>query len=67
MMGRHPTTLTEQQQSEVDTLAAVLTAEQMADYFDIGRTTFFPDAARAGDCGTLQGARPAPSARSRSP
>lgn len=41
MMGRHPTTLTEQQQSEVDTLAAVLTAEQMADYFDIGRTTFF--------------------------
>lgn len=41
MMGRHPTTLTEQQQSEVDTLAAVLTAEQMADYFGIGRTTFF--------------------------
>ena len=41
MMGRRPTTLTEQQQSEVETLAAVLTAEQMADYFGIGRTTFF--------------------------
>ncbi len=41
MMGRLPTTLTEQQQSEVETLAAVLTAEQMADYFGIGRTTFF--------------------------
>jgi hypothetical protein len=41
MMGRLATTLTEQQRSEVETLAAVLTAEQMADYFGIGRTTFF--------------------------
>jgi hypothetical protein len=41
MMGRLATTLTEQQRSEVETLAAVLTAEQMADYFGMGRTTFF--------------------------
>jgi hypothetical protein len=41
MMGRLATTLTEQQKSEVETLAAVLTAEQMADYFGMGRTTFF--------------------------
>jgi hypothetical protein len=41
MMGRGAIALTEQQRSEVETLAAVLTAEQMADYFGIGRTTFF--------------------------
>lgn len=41
MMGRVATTLTEHQKSEVETLAAVLTAEQLADYFEIGRTTFF--------------------------
>ena len=40
-MGRHPIGLTEAQTSEVETLAAVLTAEQIADYFGIGRTTFF--------------------------
>lgn len=36
-----PTTLSTQQRAEVETLAAVLTAQQMADYFGIGRTTFF--------------------------
>jgi len=40
-MGRRPKTLTEAQKAEVETLAAVLTAEQIADYFGIGRTTFF--------------------------
>lgn len=40
-MGRTAIALTDQQRSEVETLAAVLTAEQMADYFGIGRTTFF--------------------------
>ena len=34
-------TLTEAQLAEVETLAAVLTAEQTADYFGIGRRTFF--------------------------
>lgn len=40
-MGRRPKTLTEAQKAEVETLAAVLTAEQIADYFGIGRTTLF--------------------------
>jgi hypothetical protein len=40
-MGRHPICLTEAQKSEVETLAAVLTAEQVADYFGIGRRTFY--------------------------
>ena len=40
-MGRRPLTLSEAQLAEVETLAAVLTAEQLADYFGIGRTTFF--------------------------
>ena len=40
-MGRRPITLTEAEKREVETLAAVLTAEQVADYFGIGRTTFF--------------------------
>jgi hypothetical protein len=40
-MGRPFTTLTPAQTAEVETLAAVLTVAQMADYFGIGRTTFF--------------------------
>lgn len=40
-MGRHPIDLSEAQKAEVETLAAVLSAEQIADYFGIGRTTFF--------------------------
>jgi hypothetical protein len=40
-MGRTPTTLTEAQKAEVETLAAVLTAEQVADYFGIARRTFY--------------------------
>lgn len=40
-MGRHALTLSPAQTAEVETLAAVLTAEQVADYFGIGRTTFF--------------------------
>lgn len=38
---RHPICLTEAQKAEVETLAAVLTAEQVADYFGIGRRTFY--------------------------
>jgi hypothetical protein len=34
-------TLDDKQRGEVETLAAVLTTAQMADYFGIGRTTFF--------------------------
>ena len=41
MMGRRTLTLSPAQKAEVETLAAVLTAEQVADYFGIGRTTFF--------------------------
>jgi hypothetical protein len=40
-MGRRALKLTLAQEAEVETLAAVLTAEQVADYFGIGRTTFF--------------------------
>ena len=40
-MGRRALKLTVAQKAEVETLAAVLTAEQVADYFGIGRTTFF--------------------------
>jgi hypothetical protein len=40
-MSRKPLELTPAQKAEVETLAAVLTAEQIADYFGIGRTTFF--------------------------
>ena len=40
-MSRQPFTLTEAQKAEVETLAAVLTAEQVADYFGIGRRTFY--------------------------
>lgn len=40
-MARPEKTLTDEQRAEVETLAAVLNAEQIADYFGIGRTTFF--------------------------
>lgn len=40
-MARAPMELTEVQMAEVETLAAVLTAEQVADYFGIGRRTFY--------------------------
>jgi hypothetical protein len=39
--GRPPKQLTDAQRAEVETLAAFLSAEQVADYFGIGRTTFF--------------------------
>jgi hypothetical protein len=41
MTGRPPVTLTDAQRAEVETLAAVLNAEQIADFLGIGRTTFF--------------------------
>lgn len=41
MTGRPLTTLTDVQRSEVETLSAVLNAEQIADFLGIGRTTFF--------------------------
>ena len=40
-MGRPTRELTAAQRHEVETLAAVLTAAQLADYLGIGRTTFF--------------------------
>lgn len=40
-MARAPMELTEAEKAEVETLAAVLTAEQVADYFGIGRRTFY--------------------------
>ena len=40
-MPPKPLTLTDEQKAEVETLAAVLTAEQVADYFGIGRRTFY--------------------------
>lgn len=40
-MGRRALELTAAQKAEVETLAAVLSAAQIADYFGIGRTTFF--------------------------
>lgn len=39
--GRPAKTLTEKQRGEIETLAAFLSIEQLADYFGIGRTTFF--------------------------
>ena len=39
-MGRKPKTLTPEQLSEVETLAALLTTEQISDYFGITRPTF---------------------------
>ncbi len=41
MTGRPPASLSEAQRVEVETLAAVLNAEQIADFLGIGRTTFF--------------------------
>jgi hypothetical protein len=39
--GRPLIELTKKQKAEVETLAAVLSSEQIADYFGIGRTTWF--------------------------
>ena len=39
-MPRKPIALTEAQVQEVETLAALLNQDQIADYFGIGRTTF---------------------------
>ncbi|QQA42001.1 hypothetical protein [Pelagovum pacificum] len=39
-MGRPPITLDDHQRSEVETLAALLNQEQIADYFGIARNTF---------------------------
>jgi len=39
--GRPQIELTKKQKAEVETLAAVLSSEQIADYFGIGRTTWF--------------------------
>ncbi|WP_434619950.1 hypothetical protein [Tabrizicola sp. M-4] len=41
MTGRPAIVLTDPQRAEVETLAAVLTAAQIADFLGIGRTTFF--------------------------
>ena len=40
-MARDVISLTEAQKAEVETLAAVLSSDQVADYFGIGRTTFY--------------------------
>ena len=40
-VGRPLLELTEDQRKELPTLAAILTTEQIADYFGIGRNTFF--------------------------
>jgi len=45
-MPKTPTELTPMQLAEVETLAAVLSSKQMADYFGIGRTTFYGILAR---------------------
>lgn len=39
-MGRKPKELTDEQRSEVETLAALLSQDQIADYFGITRPTF---------------------------
>ena len=39
--GRPAKVLTDKQRGEIETLAAFLSIEQLADYFGIGRTTFF--------------------------
>jgi hypothetical protein len=39
--GRPRKTLTDEQRAQVEALAAYLTQEQIADYFGIGRTTWF--------------------------
>ena len=40
-MSRPPMQLTDLQRHEVETLAALLSTDQIADYFGIGRTTFY--------------------------
>ena len=40
-MARSPLQLSDAQKAEVETLAAVLTTEQIADFFGIGRRTFY--------------------------
>jgi len=49
--GLPPKTLTDAQRAEVETLAAVLNADQIADYFGFGRTTFFALMEREPDIG----------------
>lgn len=39
--GRPPKDLTEEQKAQVEALAAYLSVEQVADYFGIGKTTFY--------------------------
>lgn len=41
MTGRPPKTLTDEQRAQVEALAAYLSQEQIADYFGIGKTTWF--------------------------
>lgn len=48
-MGRPPITLTEAQRAEVETLAALLSQEQIADYLGIARNTFRAICDRDGD------------------
>ena len=48
-MGRPPIMLTETQRAEVETLAALLSQEQIADYLGIARTTFRAICAREPD------------------
>lgn len=40
-MGRKPKDLNDEQRAQVEALAAYLTQEQIADYFGIGKTTWF--------------------------
>lgn len=40
-MGRKAKELTDEQKAQVEALAAYLTQEQIADYFGIGKTTWF--------------------------
>lgn len=40
-MGRKPKELDDEQRAQVEALAAYLTQEQIADYFGIGKTTWF--------------------------
>lgn len=45
-MGHPPITLTQEQVYEVETLAALLNQDQIADYFGMARNTFRPICAR---------------------
>ena len=45
-MGRNIISLTEAQKAEVETLASVLSTEQIADFFAISRRTFYSMMAR---------------------